>query len=79
MTETPTKNPTAAPFVAPTTGKVCPRCAKLYDPCEPWRCGCTACGNLLVWATRAAIARASYHRKLEGWRGDRRTRNRVPL
>lgn len=59
--------------------KVCPRCAKLYDPCEPWRCACEACGNLLVFAYDGAVERAQVNRTREGWKGDRRTRKRVAL
>ena len=59
--------------------KICPRCAKLYSPCEPWRAGCTACGNLLKWATPNMVVVAVANRKREGWIGDRRTRDRVAL
>ena len=62
-----------------TESKICPRCAKSYDPCPPWRCGCEACGNILRPATPETVERAKASRKREGWKGDRRTRNRVPL
>ena len=79
MTDASMDTPTDAPFRAPARGKVCPRCATMFDPCEPWRCGCPTCGNLLVWATPLAIWNAFKNRKREGWKGNRRTRNRVPL
>jgi hypothetical protein len=81
MTETPidTPTPTVAPLSALARGKICPRCATMFAPCEWWRCGCPACGKVMVWATPFVIAKAVANRKREGWKGNRRTRNRVPL
>ena len=63
----------------PDTDKVCLRCARVYAPCEAWRCGCEACGNILQTATYRAVDHAIRHRKYEGWKGDCRTRKRQPL
>jgi predicted amidophosphoribosyltransferase len=66
-------------MTATNDNAICPRCAKRFAPCEPWRVGCPVCGNILQTATREAVAAAFKRRTDEGWHGDRRIRSRLPL
>ena len=43
-------------MTATNANAICPRCAKRFTPCEPWRVGCPVCGNILQTATREAAA-----------------------